>query len=118
MDSLIEPLFILNYETGDIDGWLAECFEANETLDEWTVSLREGTEWRDGKPLTADDVLFTINRLKEYAPQLNWSGAVQKWVESVEAADERTIKLTLTASNPRFVMDNLAGTTAQAIVPG
>ncbi len=55
--------------------------------------------------------------LKEYAPQLNWSGAVEKWVESVEAVDDRTIKFTLTGPNPRFVMENLAGTTSQAIVP-
>ncbi len=115
--NMMEPLFMLNYETGNIDGWLAEGFEANETLDEWTVTLRDGTEWSDGTPLTSEDVVFTINLLKEYAPQLNWSGAVTKWVESVEAVDDRTIKFTLTAPNPRFIMENLAGTTSQAIVP-
>jgi peptide/nickel transport system substrate-binding protein len=113
----MEPLFMLNYETGKIDGWLAESYEANEAQDEWIVKLRPGTEWSDGKPLTSEDVVFTINLLKEYAPQLNWSGAVQQWVESVEAVDDRTIKFTLTGSNPRFVMENLAGTTSQAIVP-
>ncbi len=115
--NMMEPLFMLNYETGEIDGWLAESYEANEALDEWTVTLREGTEWSDGTPLTSEDVVFTINMLKEYAPQLNWSGAVARWVESVEAVDDRTIKFTLTESNPRFIMENLAGTTSQAIVP-
>ncbi|MEM7127532.1 MAG: ABC transporter substrate-binding protein [Chloroflexota bacterium] len=115
--NMMEPLFMLNYETGDIDGWLAESYEANEALDEWTVILRDGTEWSDGTPLTSEDVVFTINLLKEYAPQLNWSGAVEQWVESVEAVDERTIHFTLTEANPRFVMENLAGTTSQAIVP-
>jgi peptide/nickel transport system substrate-binding protein len=115
--NLMEPLFMLNYETGKIDGWLAESYSNNEALDEWTVKLRPGTEWSDGKPLTSDDVVFTINMLKQYAPQLNWSGAVKEWVKSVEAVDDRTIKFTLTGSNPRFVMENLAGTTSQAIVP-
>lgn len=115
--NMMEPLFMLNYETGNIDGWLAESYEANETLDEWTVTLKPGTEWSDGTPLTSEDVVFTIEMLKEYAPQLNWSGAVQQWVESVEAVDDRTIKFTLTGPNPRFVMENLAGTTSQAIVP-
>ena len=55
--------------------------------------------------------------LKQYAPQLNWSGAVKQWVQSVQAVDDRTIKFTLTGPNPRFVMENLAGTTSQAIVP-
>ncbi|MBI1297542.1 hypothetical protein GC175_21595 [bacterium] len=115
--NMMEPLFMLNYETGEIDGWLAESFTANEALDEWTVTLREGTEWSDGTPLTSEDVVFTIELLKEYAPQLNWSGAVSRWVESVEAVDDRTVTFTLTESNPRFVMENLAGTTSQAIVP-
>ncbi|MFN8486452.1 MAG: ABC transporter substrate-binding protein [Caldilineaceae bacterium] len=115
--NMMEPLFMLNYETGKIDGWLAEGYKANDKLDEWTVTLRKGTEWSDGKPLTADDVVFTINLLKDNAPKLNWSGAVKQWVKSVEAVDDRTIKFTLTGPNPRFVMENLAGTTSQAIVP-
>jgi len=115
--NMMEPLFMLNYETGQIDGWLGESYEANEAQDEWIVKLKPGTEWSDGTPLTSEDVVFTINMLKDNAPQLNWSGAVEKWVESVEAVDESTIKFTLTASNPRFVMENLAGTTSQAIVP-
>src|SRR5215217_7874870 len=94
--NLMEPLFMLNYETGKIDGWLAESYKANDKLDEWTVTLRKGTEWSDGKPLTAEDVVFTINMLKQYAPQLNWSGAVKQWVQSVQAVDDRTIKFTLT----------------------
>ena len=56
---------------------------------------KDGTEWSDGTPLTSEDVVFTIEMLKEYAPQLNWSGAVEQWVESVEAVDDRTIKFTL-----------------------
>ena len=115
--NMMEPLFMLNYETGGIDGWLGESFEANDALDEWIVTLKPGTEWSDGTPLTSEDVVFTINMLKEYSPQLNWSGAVEEWVESVEAVDDRTIKFTLTGPNPRFVMENLAGTTSQAIVP-
>ena len=113
--NMIEPLFMLNYETGEIDGWLAESSAANETLDEWTVTLKDGTEWSDGQPLTSEDIVFTIEMLKQYTPQLNWSGAVEKWVKSVEAVDDRTVKFTLTAPNPRFVMENLAGTTSQAI---
>lgn len=115
--NMMEPLFMLNYETGQIDGWLGESFEANETLDEWIITLKPGTEWSDGTPLTSEDVVFTINLLKEFSPQLNWSGTVEQWVESVEAVNDRTIKFTLTGPNPRFVMENLAGTTSQAIVP-
>ena len=115
--NMMEPLFMLNYETGKVEGWLAESYAANETQDEVVVTLKPGTEWSDGTPLTSEDVVFTINMLKEYAPQLNWSGSVKQWVKSVEAVDDRKIKFTLTGSNPLFVMENLAGTTSQAIVP-
>lgn len=115
--NMIEPLFMLNYETGEIDGWLGESFEANEAMDEWTITLKDGTEWSDGTPLTSEDVVFSFEMLKEYSPQLNWSGAVEAWVDSVEAVDDRTVKFTLTGPNPRFVMENLAGTTSQAIAP-
>jgi peptide/nickel transport system substrate-binding protein len=115
--NMMEPLFMLNYETGKIDGWLAESYTGNADLTEFTVVLRKGTEWSDGQPLTADDVVFTINMLKDNAPNLNWSGAVKQWVKDVKATDDRTIVFTLTGPNPRFVMENLAGTTSQAIVP-
>ena len=115
--NLMEPLFMLNYETGKIDGWLAESFSQNADMTEWTVKLRKGTEWSDGSPLTSEDVVFTFKMLAQYAPNLNWSGAVKQWVKSVEAVDAQTIKFTLTGPNPRFVMENLAGTTSQAIVP-
>src|SRR5262245_63928231 len=113
--NLMEPLFMLNYETGKLDGWLAESYTNNEALDEWTVKLRPGTEWSDGKPLTSEDVVFTINMLKQYAPQLNWSGAVKQWVESVEAVDDRTIKFTLPGYNPSFVMEELGGTITEVV---
>jgi peptide/nickel transport system substrate-binding protein len=114
---MMEPLFMLNYETGNVDGWLAASYSSNEAQTEWTVTLRPGTEWSNGVPLTSDDVVFTINLLHQYAPQLNWSGAVRQWVQSVQALDDRTIHFTLTGPNPRFVLENLAGTTSQAIVP-
>jgi peptide/nickel transport system substrate-binding protein len=115
--NLMEPLFMLNYETGNIDGWLAESYSNSADLTQWTVKLRPGTTWSDGQPLTSDDIVFTINMLLQYAPQLNWSGAVKQWVQSVQAIDDRTVQFNLTGPNPRFVMENLAGTTSQAIVP-
>ena len=39
-----EPLFILNYATGNIDPWLATGFEANDGSTEFTISLRDGAE--------------------------------------------------------------------------
>jgi len=41
---------------------LAESFEANSDATEWTFKIREGVEFHDGSKLTADDVIYTMNR--------------------------------------------------------
>src|SRR5262245_5817518 len=46
--AMMEPLFILNYETGEIDPWLGLDMESNEDLTVWTLHLREGVKWQDG----------------------------------------------------------------------
>lgn len=41
---------------------LATSFEANKGATEWTFQLRKDVEFHDGKPFTADDVIFSMNR--------------------------------------------------------
>lgn len=41
---------------------LAEAFEANTDATEWTFRIREGVEFHDGSPMTADDVVWSMNR--------------------------------------------------------
>ena len=78
---------------------------ANETNDEWTLKLRDGVEWSDGVPFTADDVVFSIQMLLDNAPDLNGSAAMADWVKSVEKVDDLTVKFMLTRPNPRFQLD-------------
>lgn len=42
---------------------LAEEFTPNSTATQWTVRVKKGITFHDGKPLTADDVLFSITRV-------------------------------------------------------
>ena len=44
---------------------LATSWEPAADLKSWTFHLRTGVVWHDGKPFTADDVVFTIKRLKD-----------------------------------------------------
>ena len=41
---------------------LAETFEPNANATEWTFKIRQGVEFHDGTPLTADDVVYSMNR--------------------------------------------------------
>ncbi|MCS7220432.1 MAG: ABC transporter substrate-binding protein [Anaerolineae bacterium] len=106
--AVLEPLFILNYETGEIEPWLGESMTSNETMDVWTLKLRQGVAWSDGHPFTADDVVFTIQMLIDHAPELNWSAGIKDWVAKVEKIDDLTVQFTLTRPNPRFQLDNFS----------
>ena len=41
---------------------LAEEVMSNDDATEWTFKIRKGVEFHDGKTLTADDVIYTMNR--------------------------------------------------------
>ncbi len=104
--ALWEPLFILNYETGEIQPWLGESFTPNETQDVWTLELRDGVMWSDGEAFNADDVVFTIDLLLgDETSTLAEAANMQQWVDSVEKVDDLTVQFNLNAPNPRFQLD-------------
>jgi len=102
-----EPLFILNYETGEIQPWLGESMTPNESLDVWTLTLFEGITWQDGEAFNADDVIWTVNFLKDNAGY-SGHGEIGPWVESVEKIDDLTVQFNLTGPNPRFQLDTFS----------
>ncbi|MEO1550590.1 MAG: ABC transporter substrate-binding protein [Pseudomonadota bacterium] len=102
-----EPLFILNYSTGELDPWLATGFEANDTSTEFTITLRDGVEWSDGEAFNADDVVFTVNMaLSNEEISSREASTVRAQVASIEKMDDLTVKFTLTKANPRFIVEN------------
>ena len=47
--------------TGQTIPKLAKSFKISDDGKEYTINLRHGIKWSDGKPITADDVVFTWN---------------------------------------------------------
>ena len=102
-----EPLFILNYATGNLDPWLATGFEQNEGSTEFTISLRDGVEWSDGEAFNADDVVFTVNMaMTNEEISSREAATVRAQVASIEKIDDLTVKFTLKNANPRFIVEN------------
>jgi len=102
---MIEPLFILNYETGEIEPWLGESMTANDSLDEWILKLRPGIKWNDGEAFDANDVVLTVNMLIEHSPELLDSARLATWVKQTKMTDPLTVRFVLTKPNPRFQLD-------------
>ncbi|NJP05882.1 MAG: ABC transporter substrate-binding protein [Chloroflexaceae bacterium] len=104
--SMIEPLFILNYESGVIEPWLGERMTANDDQDSWTLKLRDGVTWSDGEAFDADDVVFTVNLVLENPDlELDFFAGFTSWVERVEKVDDLTVVFHLVGPNPRFQLD-------------
>ncbi len=102
-----EPLFILNYGTGELDPWLGTAITANDTGDVWTLELRDGVEWSDGEVFDADDVVFTVNlAMSSEEISSREAATVRAQVASVEKIDDLTVRFTLNAPNPRFAVEN------------
>lgn len=72
-------------------GLLAEWFEIPEDHKSMTVKLRDDAYFSDGKPVTADDVIFSWNITADpgYLPTIRLS---LKDVASIEKIDEKTVK--------------------------
>lgn len=102
-----EPLFILNFETGELEPWLASGFEVNDDQTEFTVNLREGITWSDGEAFDADDVVFSVEMaMGNEELTAREAATVRGQVASVEAVDATTVRFTLNAPNPRFIVEN------------
>ncbi|HEY0979459.1 MAG TPA: peptide ABC transporter substrate-binding protein [Candidatus Paceibacterota bacterium] len=92
---------------GNLVPVLAERYRISEDGTEYTFLLREGAKFSDGTPVTADDVVFTVERAQDPAlrsPELaNWANI------RAEALDAKTVLFTLPQPYAPFLADTTLG---------
>lgn len=72
---------------------LATSWTVNDAATVYTFKLKEGVLWHDGKPFTADDVVFSVDKfLRKTHARLRASLA---FVESIKAIDPLTVEFRL-----------------------
>lgn len=76
---------------------LAESLESPD-LQHWVIKVREGATWHHGRPVTAEDVVFTLERLLDPATGSPARSSLS-FIRQVEAADDGTVNLTLDGPN-------------------
>jgi peptide/nickel transport system substrate-binding protein len=71
---------------------LAESVESNKDATEWTIRLKPGIEFHNGKTVGADDVIFTFNRILD--PKNGLVGQLQVGpIDSMRKLDARTVRV-------------------------
>lgn len=106
-DTLVQP-----DENLEMVPALAESWTTSEDQLTWTFTLREGVTWHDGSPFTADDVVYSFNRIIDEELANSWRFSA---VESVEATDESTVTITVSSPSPNLLA-NIGGFKGVAIV--
>lgn len=103
--AVIEPLFMLNFQSGEVEPWLGLSMSPNKAMTEWTLRLRPGIRWSDGVPFTSEDVVYTVDLLLANAPVLSWSALMRDRVVRAAALDSLTVRFDLRKPDPRFQID-------------
>lgn len=95
---IFEGLTKTNGVTTEVEPALAASWQISEDGLRWTFHLREEVRWSDGQPLTADDVVFTFERLI-YNPDVPASSRDIFTIDGkpiqVKALDANTVEFTL-----------------------
>lgn len=83
---------------------LATSWKPNQDGTVWTFTLRQGVKFHDGRPMTADDVVASIDRLADPAMGSNalsaFKGVLSKG--GTRKIDDHTVEFTLDAPNGNF----------------
>ncbi|MGQ9534349.1 MAG: TonB family protein [bacterium] len=105
LDLLFMKLHRIDARTGKMKPELASSWEFSEDLKAITYYLRKDIKWWDGEPVTAEDVLFTYEKMVD--PKTNYPFvAAFNLIKKVELIDKYTIKFTFNQVYANLITDS------------
>ncbi|MYR07994.1 peptide ABC transporter substrate-binding protein [Gordonia sp. SID5947] len=112
---LYEPLMQLKPDATGYENVLAESVEPNATGDEWTIRVKDGIEFHNGKTLDAEDVRFTFGRIK--ASTAGGSQLFKTLIDdnSYQMLDKRTLRFR--TRQPFFPVPDMLNDFTARVVP-
>ena len=111
--SITEPL--LKFCEGDtaLCPNLASDWTVSDDGLTYTLTIRQGVTFHDGSPMTVDDVVFSLNRVRD--PELgSYVGWMLANVADVTAPDDQTVVITM--SQPDALLEYALASTAAHVV--
>ena len=115
-ETVLQGLAHVNWTGNGVKALLAESWSTPDNGKTWIFKLRKGVQWHDGKPFTADDVVFSFNTYADpavaslYAPKLVDVAGYKELREGkatslagVTKVDANTVKIELVGPRPLWV---------------
>ena len=88
---------------GDLTPAIAERYEVSEDRMTYTFHLREGVQFHNGETVTAEDVVYSIQRCAAATE----TGIVQveafSVIQSIETPDDKTVAITISEPSNEFI---------------
>lgn len=99
--AIYDKLFHLQGPESERGPWLVEDYNVSSDAKRWTFKLKEGVKFHHGTELTAEDVVFTFDRILN--PDLGSAAqSLFTVVDNVEKKDQYTVNFELKQPNPNF----------------
>lgn len=100
---LVDSLVDQDPETGEIVPWLATEYTSDDTLTEFTFTLRDDVTFSDGSALTPDTVKANFDALAALGSTAALASQYLAGYEATEVVDESTVKVTFAEPNAQFL---------------
>ncbi len=116
VSNLFEPLLFWN-NSYELEPALAESIEGSEDATTWTIKMRPGVTFHNGKTVTAEDAWFSIQRVADPKAPLSAGGQLSQIIDfqSTKVVDETTLELVL--NTPYAILDTLLAEYTLGIIP-
>jgi SgrR family transcriptional regulator len=114
VNQIFDSLVRYNPHNQLIEAHIAHAWEIDDSRTVWTFFLRKGVMFHNGRELQAEDVQFSLNRLRHANPRSLYRWA-HMYIKQVNVLDAYTLQIVLNEPNELF--SHFLSTNRAAIIP-
>ncbi len=101
---IVEGLVAMGAD-GEWKGVLAESWDVSDDGLTWTFHLREGVKFHNGRDMTADDVIYSFDRMMDENSGAVMYSVFKDKIASYQALDPHTVEFVLTGGPSTFLSE-------------
>lgn len=98
-------------ENGNLINAVADSYTVSDDYLEYTFTLREGIKFHDGRPVTVEDIKYSLERASGLLDGTALISSLKK-ISSVNIVDQKTVKVVLSTADTEMIYNFTA-----AIIP-